>query len=197
MVKATNKDSLLWRLANGPKFRARSYAKYQINGFVFSSSEYEARLVTQDSGVSMRAFTIFRSSVRDKNQVEAMTTYYGVIRQIIELDYTDFKETVFYCDWVKVEDKNNGCKVDPNTNLVMVNLNKLKTKDKFDDEPFILAHEAVQVFYSEDRVNSGWSIVLHTPQRLTTKVDDIEFPTVYQSTFEDNEKLGDLLDEIC
>ena len=98
---------------NGPKFKARSYMKYQVNGFIFSPKSYEERMVTQDSGVCMRAITKFRASGKDKNYKEAETMYYGVIQEIIELDYIDFKQTVFYCDWVKVEDKVNGCKIDP------------------------------------------------------------------------------------
>ena len=159
--------------------------------------KYEDRMVTQNSGVCMRAITKFRASGKDKNYKEVETTYYGVIQQILELDYTEFKQIVFYCDWVKVEDKVNGCKVDLISNLIMVNLGKLKNKNNVNDEPFILASEASQVFYSNDLKNNGWSVVLHTPKRLTTNVDDIEFPTVYQSAFEDNEKLEDLTKSIC
>ena len=65
------------------------------------------------------------------------------------------------------------------------------------DEPFILASEASQVFYSKDLENDSWSVVLHTPKRLTTNVDDIESPTIYQSTFKDNEKLEDLTKLMC
>lgn len=149
-------------------------------------------MVTQDSGVCMRAITKFRASGKHKNYKEAETVYYGVIQQIIELDYIDFKQTVFYCDWVKVEDKINGCKIDPFSNLITVNLEKLKTKDRVNDDPFILASEANQVFYSKDLKNSGWFVVLHTPKRLTTTVDDTEFPIFYQSAFEDNKKLENL-----
>ena len=82
--------------------------------------------------------------------------WYGVIKQIMELDYTIFKEVVFYCDWVKVEDKTNGCKLCPNSNLVMVNLDKLKSVSSELDEPVILAFEASQVFYSKDIRNPNW-----------------------------------------
>ena len=56
---------------------------------------YEDHMVTQDSGVCMRAITIFRVSGKDKKDKEAETTYYRVIQQILELDYTDFNQTVF------------------------------------------------------------------------------------------------------
>ena len=135
--------------------------KYQVNGFSFSTKKYEDRMVTQNSGVCMREITKFRASGKDKNYKEAETTYYGVIQQILELDYTDFKQTVFYYDWVKVENKVNGCKIDPISNLIMVNLEKLKNKNNVNDEPFILASEASQVFYSKDlKITDGlWSCI--------------------------------------
>ena len=79
--------------------------------------------------------------------------WYGVIRQIIELDYTIFKEVVFYCNWVRVEDKANGCKHCTDSNLVMVNFEKFKSIDSVLDELVILASEASQVFYSRDLRN--------------------------------------------
>ena len=196
-MNCSDVDPTLWRLAHGPRFMALSYTKYQVNGFLFSTKMYEDRMVTQDSGVCMKAITKFRASGKDKNYKEAETTYYGVIQQILELDYTDFKQTVFYCDWVKVEDKINGCKIDPASNLIMINLGKLKNRDNVNDEPFILASEASQVFYSKDLENDSWYVVLHSPKRLTTNVDDIESPTVYQLALEDNEKLEDLTKLMC
>ena len=91
--------------------------------------------------------------------VEAETTYYGVIRNIFELDYISFKVVIFYCDWVKVEDK-NACKVDQVTNLIMVDLSKLKSNNHVSDEPFVCAFQKVnQVFYLEYINNVLWSIV--------------------------------------
>lgn len=89
---------------------------------LYSLQICDDRLVKQDNGVSMRAITSFRASEKDKNLKEVMTTYYGVVRDIIELDYVTFRQTVFYYDSVKLENKTNGCKVDPFWNLVMVNL---------------------------------------------------------------------------
>lgn len=101
--------------------------------------------------------------------------WYEVITQIIELDYTIFKEVVFYCDWVREKDKANGCKHCTNSNLVMVNFEKFKSIDSVFDEPVILASEASQVFYSRDLRNPNWSVVLHSPKRLTTRVDELPY----------------------
>ena len=132
-------EPILKRLAVGPMFKAKCYNKYRVNGHVFSPIDYETNKSTQNSGVSMKAFTLYRASVKDKKYKEVEATYYGVVKQIIELDYIDFHQTVFFCDWFKVEDKTNGCIVDLDTNLTMVNMEKLKGKDKEGDEPFILA----------------------------------------------------------
>ena len=108
-MESVEGEKTLKRLANGPMFKARCYNKYRVNGFVFSPSDYETNKSTQNSGVSCSAITLYRSSVKDKRYKEDVTTYYGVLKQIIELDYIDFRQTVFYCDWFKVEDRTNGC----------------------------------------------------------------------------------------
>ncbi|XP_026448703.1 uncharacterized protein LOC113348997 [Papaver somniferum] len=69
----------------------------------------------------------------------------------------------------------------------------MKSINKVVDEPFILASEASQVFYSTDLSPEGWSVVLHSSQKLTSAVDKLESPTVYQSTLNDNESLEDLI----
>lgn len=192
LQKVGETNTTLWRLVNGPMYKATRYNKYCVNGFIFSSSSSDTNVVTQDSGVSMKAYTTFVAGRKDKNPKEGMMTYYGIIRDILELDYIDFKETVFYCDWVKVEDSKNGCKVDPIWNLVMVNLKKLKNKEKVEEDPFILAREASGVFYSKDPKENGWHVVLHMPKRQTKQVDMISIPTDYQSILNDNPNLQNL-----
>ena len=87
------------------------------------------------------------------------------------------KVTTFYYDWVKVEDKTT-CMVDPDTNMVMVDLNKMKIKDHINDEPFVCAFQNHnQVFYAKSPNDGPWSAVLYSPKRLTTSVDNLEAPT--------------------
>lgn len=172
---------------------AQEYKKYRLNGYVFGTSVYEKNTNVQNSGISYKALTYFRASAKDRNLIEAEMTYYGVIRNIFELDYISFKEVVFYCDWVRVEDK-NACKVDPGTNLIMVDLSKLKSNEHVSDEPFVCAFQKVkQVFYSEYINNETWSIVIHAPKRLNTTVDDLAAPIEYQSILDDNPNLKQFL----
>lgn len=156
---------MLWRLVQGPKHEVKTYKKYRINGFVFSPKYHDGTLVAQDNGVCMKAWTSFRAKEGDKRLKDAWTMWYGVIKQIIELDYTIFKEVVFYCNWVRVEDKTNGCKHCPKSNLVMVNFDKLKSSSSELDEPVILASEASQVFYSKDLGNPSWWVGLYIHRR--------------------------------
>ncbi|OVA19201.1 hypothetical protein BVC80_525g6 [Macleaya cordata] len=108
LLEEKKTDSELWRYVKGPLAQAKAYKKYRVNGFIFSPKSHDDTVATQDSGVCMEATTTFRASRKDKNPINQVTKWYGVIKQILEVNYTDFMEIVFYYDWVKVEDKNNG-----------------------------------------------------------------------------------------
>ncbi|KAF9587490.1 hypothetical protein IFM89_003429 [Coptis chinensis] len=125
--------------------------------------------------------TSFRASAKDRNLVNDEVTYYGVVKRILELDYVEFKQTVFYCDWVRIEDKTNGCTVDPDTNLVFVNLGRFMRNTSEVDEPFILASEAKQVFYCWDLSRDNWHVVLDAPKRLSQEIDAYEDPLVFEA----------------
>ncbi|KAF6159565.1 hypothetical protein GIB67_032336 [Kingdonia uniflora] len=189
MVKATKNEmlenekvSVLKRLADGPDHNAISYKAYRANGFVFHTKESESRMITQNSRIIMKAITTFISRKSDPNGVENETTYYGVVKEILELDYFDFQQTVFYYDWVRIEDKVNSCVTNPETNLIYVNLEKLKRISKEEDEPFVLASQASQVFYCKDLTRSDyWHAVLDAPKKLTRDVDAYEDQLVFKA----------------
>lgn len=168
-----------------------------VNGFVFSSLSQESSRVTQDSGVCMNAVTTYRRKKGDKSPVDQMTKWYGIIKQILEVDYTnrEIVEFVFHCDWVKVE---SGCKICPDSNLVVVNLDRIRSVDRYFDEPAILACEASQVFYSKDLKYPDWWAVIHSQRKMTRKVDNISKPKSeeFQEIFSDEPHLEDLL-KLC
>lgn len=169
------------RFVDGPSMEVASYNAYAQNGFTFSTPVSEMTKTTQNSGVSMNAITFFRASAKDKNLIEEVVPYYGIIRKILELDYFDFKEVVFYCDWVRIEDKVNGCVVDKEMNLTTVNFERFKSISKETDEPFIRASDASQVFYCKDPTRDNWYVVLDAPRRLTRFVDAYEDPFVFEA----------------
>ena len=60
------------------------------------------------------------STAKDKNPIYANILYYGVIEDIWELNYRQFKIPIFWCKWV---DNKGGVKVDKN-GFTLVDLNK-------------------------------------------------------------------------
>ena len=79
-------DTLKW-LARGPRTYATNYDVYLINGCIFHVKIIENVRATENSGVCIDAHTSMRSSAKDKNSIHQTTTYYGVIQEIILLDY--------------------------------------------------------------------------------------------------------------
>jgi hypothetical protein len=75
--------------------KVRSYGRYDVNGFQFHSTAFEALCplaATTNSGVVMMAI----------NAEGCKTNYYGIINKILEFSFTRNKElkVVFFdCDW--------------------------------------------------------------------------------------------------
>jgi hypothetical protein len=79
-------------LAAGPSLIAKSYGSYTVNGYTFRTKEYDEGRPTQCSGVALVSKS---SSSSTRNSI-----FYGVIREIIELDYNQKGNIVlFKCDW--------------------------------------------------------------------------------------------------
>lgn len=93
-------------------------------------------------------------------------TYYGAITEILELDYKHKGNiALFKCEWVDNRVQDKWIKVDK-LGTTNVNLKHLfNTGSKLSDEPFILASQAVQVYYVEDPSDNGWSAVIETKPR--------------------------------
>ncbi|XP_022156739.1 uncharacterized protein LOC111023579 isoform X2 [Momordica charantia] len=93
---STNYFDLLKWLANGPRKIAMSYTGYIINGQRFHIKSMERS--TQNSGVSIDATTLCRSSAKDRAQVVNIVAYYGVLQEVILLDYYVHQLPIFKCD---------------------------------------------------------------------------------------------------
>ncbi|GJZ21147.1 putative transposon, En/Spm-like protein [Tanacetum coccineum] len=127
--------------------------------------------IYQNSGVSVKAIDLHISK-------EVATTrqayYYGVLQEIWVLDYRFRQIPLFKCDWVN--HKSGGVKRDK-LGYTLVDLNNLGHKV----DPFVLASQALQVFYVKDPVDKKLSIVFKTPPKnykdAYDEVDE-EFSTV-------------------
>ncbi|XP_062075803.1 uncharacterized protein LOC133779922 [Humulus lupulus] len=143
-------------LENGPNNVFFRFKKYLINGFRFHTKEIEKNLRTQNSGVIMTAKTQSFASSRDPNPIFGEVTFYGILTDIIELDYSSGNRVVlFKCDWIS----RSGVKEEKD--CTRVNFSKLM----HEDEPFILASQAEQVMYVEDLKHKEWHVVLKINSR--------------------------------
>ena len=124
--------SLLKWLAYGPRKQAISYTGFIINGQRFHVKDIEKS--TQNSGVSIDATTMCRSSAKDISQVVGVVSYYGVLKEIILLDYFTVQIPIFKCHWANVP---NGVRVEDG--LTLVNLHP--SQSQFVKDPFILASQ--------------------------------------------------------
>ncbi|XP_073313448.1 uncharacterized protein [Primulina huaijiensis] len=160
-------------LAHGPRKQVTSYTGYIINGHRFHTVDVGRS--TQDSGVSIEADTICQSNADGYSHTLGRISYYGVIRDIVLLAYYSFKVPVFRCDWA-----NPGTGVKIEDGFTLVNLHhRLKT---FESDPFILASQAKQVFYSRDDDESNWYVLLKEPPRGIHNMNVVEEDAYTSST---------------
>ncbi|KAK9988483.1 hypothetical protein SO802_028722 [Lithocarpus litseifolius] len=138
-------------LSKGPYTVVNRLKHYVINGLKFRSLNVEANRKTQNSGVSVAT--------------EGGITYYGVLTDIIELNYSgNIRHVLFKCTWV--DDQNRrGYKTDE-FGFPMVNFtHSIHGGEELVDEPYVLASQATQVFYVEDKRQKDWYVVVKTKAR--------------------------------
>ncbi|CAA7045655.1 unnamed protein product [Microthlaspi erraticum] len=146
---------LRW-LAFGPRRVAQSFKGYVINGHRFHTDDVKRK--TQNSGVSYEAFSMCRASAKDNRHMADIVTFYGVIKEIILLDYHMFQVPLFKCTWAN---KGNGLKEEDGFTLVNLHMNQ----SAFLHDPYILPSQAKQVFYSREDESSPWYVVMRAPPR--------------------------------
>ena len=183
MISGNVSDTLKW-LARGPRNVGKAYSGYVINGFRFHTKDSEKS--RQNSGILVEANTICRSSAKDNTQVVGKVMFYGVLREIMLLDYNSFKVPLFKCDWANIV---NGIKREEGFTLV----NLHDGLSQFENDPYIFASQAKQVFYSRENESSNWYIVMQAPLRGYVELQTYDevchetFTTPNVSTVDDNE----------
>lgn len=147
----------------GPYNQGSCYNACNVNVFRFRTKSYEANKTTQNSGVMCRADTTSFANRRDMNPIASGVNYYGVLTNIIKIQYTnDLKFLLFKCDWV---DGDRGVKVDE-LKFTLVNLDRLMYRENRDtDEPFVLANQVEQVWYSRCPRESSYHVVMPMMRR--------------------------------
>lgn len=99
-----------------------------------------------------------RASAKDTSQMVDFVSYYGRVVEIILLDYNIFYIPLFRCQWANI---GNGVKKEDG--FTLVNLNQSQVS--FARDPYILASQAKQVFYSRVDESSSWYVAMRGPTR--------------------------------
>ncbi|XP_026383510.1 uncharacterized protein LOC113279011 [Papaver somniferum] len=126
-----------------------SYKGLLINWSRFLTKDVQR--VTQNNGVSIESKTL----VAGRSET---TGFYGVLEEILVLDYITLQVPIFKCDWAHTY---FGVKVEKGFTLV----NLKQHKNQFRNDPFILASQARQVFYSRESDISNWYVMIKPPPR--------------------------------
>ncbi|KAK5824570.1 hypothetical protein PVK06_019350 [Gossypium arboreum] len=159
-------DEVKW-LSQGPNRVVKRYSGFIMNGFRFHTKYRERLRRTQNCGVVVNSLITSYASARDSNPVEGNVEYYGLLTDIIELDYYGkWKFVLFRCDWV---DANTARRIkNDQFGFTMVNFSRLiHTGEHLIDEPYVFSSQVKQVFYLKDPIDEGWYVVLrNTPRDL-------------------------------
>ncbi|EEC84116.1 hypothetical protein OsI_30444 [Oryza sativa Indica Group] len=158
-------------LAKGPLLFAKKYNSYAIYGYNFHTKAYDEGRSVQSSGVAIVAETSCYIGNNESPMIRKKT-YYGIITEIIELDY--FRKgniVLFKCDWVDNQVEDKWVKVDK-FGIVNVNFKHLfNTGEKLADEPFILASQAIQCVYEMDEWLENYSLATAAKKWKDYKAD--------------------------
>ncbi|XVE66074.1 hypothetical protein DITRI_Ditri08aG0052100 [Diplodiscus trichospermus] len=149
----------LYSLACAPYRCVRKYTGCIVNGVRFLSKERDNRRKSQNSGI-----------VVEGNQGDDMIEFYGVLNDIIQLDYVkDRHVTIFKCDWFDLGKRNSG--IQKEGNIVSVKV----TGKWYENDSYILADQARQVFYINDpKLGSEWRVVIPFQHRHIYDVDEMQ-----------------------
>ncbi|KAL5561736.1 hypothetical protein UlMin_031483 [Ulmus minor] len=94
----TVSKTLMW-LSERPKVHVFRYNSYTVKGYQFYTRMKDMWSIVQNSGVTLVAQALHVLSAKDKNLVYVEMSYYGIVDDIWEVDYTDFRVFVLKCQW--------------------------------------------------------------------------------------------------
>ncbi|KAA0040145.1 transposon protein, putative, CACTA, En/Spm sub-class [Cucumis melo var. makuwa] len=134
----------LYSIALGPINEVRTYSGCFVNGLRFHSIERDNRWTTQNTGIMAYGET----------KVDE-TNYYGVLQEVLDLEYLKCRRVcLFKCNWFDTDVKKNKFHCDLGFKIINT------SHFWYTDDPYILATQAVQVFYIDDpKLRSIWKIV--------------------------------------
>lgn len=167
-------EEIKW-LAKGPLREVKRFKGLIFNGTRYLTKSSEINKKTQNSGILVisktRNYVLPKKKKKTRNYAgnhtsgEEEVEYYGVLTDIIELDYySQFKVILFRGDWANPEE-GLGVKKD-GFGFKLVNFNHLShTGQDVANEPFVLSSQVQQVFYVQDPLEVDWHVAIKTRPR--------------------------------
>ncbi|CAL1407368.1 unnamed protein product [Linum trigynum] len=134
----------MYALACGPHIGVKKYAGCIVNGVRFHTKDRNAHTRTQTCGVMVEGY-----------HVNKLIDFYGVIDEILVVEYVkDKKVVLFKCEWFKLDGRKKGIQTDGH--VTSINVGSLW----YENDSFILADQAKQVFYLKDtKLGKDWKVV--------------------------------------
>ena len=153
----------LYCLACKPDPRAHTFTGCIVDGVRYHTKELDDRRTTQNSGVYVPG--VFVGGTHD---------YYGVLLSIVRLRYVDMHQVfLFKCKWFNTNETGRDVKrrVQHDYNLMSINTHFVW----YENEPYILASEAQQMFYLDDpKLGHGWKVVQKVQLRHVWDVPELD-----------------------
>ena len=163
-------------LASGPLRSVKSVPIYYVNGYKFHTRKYGINKSTFNSGVC----------IKGSNYNETSHDFFGIIEEILIIEYPRLpikKTALFKCEWFDPT-STTGTKIHQRYNIVEVNQKKKLNLY----EPFILAMQAVQVYFcnypSLKRDKRDWLVVCKIKARPFIELPSL--PESRQDAFQDD-----------
>lgn len=163
----------IYSLACGPDRRVTLHSGCIVNGIRFRTMARDTCLKTQNSGVVVKG----DDQSEDKD-------FYGVLVDIIELEYLYGNRVfLFKCDWWDIS-RRTGIHVDKYFTSVNV------SKTWYENDPFVLATQARQVFYVNDtKLRGDWKVVQRVDPRNMYDVVEKDEENGNDETYQQEEQL--------
>lgn len=159
--KLRNAPKDLSLLSKGPDKRVRAWHACNVNGVRFRTVDSEKDRRTQNSGIMMK--------VGVENSEEERELY-GVLKQVLEVNYGGKSVFLFRCDWFDLDgQKKKSMKMKSDGFFRSVNTSAFW----YQEAPFMLASQASTCIYLEDtKLGDPWKVVVPIGPRGTYDVPE-------------------------
>ncbi|XP_059075535.1 uncharacterized protein LOC131875398 [Cryptomeria japonica] len=161
-------------------------------GYHFRIKKVDEKRQTYDCGVSASFEVECCSHANDRQPIRSTLRYYGVLEDIIQLDFMSFKKVIFHVEWYKLIKVGEEKTIFMHSNgFHMINTSRFEATS----EPYVFPNQCDQIFLIPNLEQPGWSFVIdYDPRgRRVTYVEDneedAEFPPDDENSVDGDDKI--------